>query len=287
MGGNCGAGTLPTLWGTAGAIPSGSLGSENTWTALTQNFAETSTSGGPYYDNNGLVYSGLYNYVVLLQWTGSYGGTWSDYSGITSVTLPAAPGASFSVTTGTTGAPGSLSGTNCATGSQPVNTPVTCIAAGTDGSTFVNWTATGSAASCNGSTSTTCGSFNLTADTTLSANFSGGSNTCADPYQMGPPTFLSYSYSAIFYAPPTILPIIVGFQSPTPGCAMNMTLDGSAPSTTIGGSTVAYSPQTISVSTTVRVIAFQEGYANSNIIGRGWTILTTQAPRNLNVLITQ
>lgn len=91
MGGSCSAATLPALAGTTGALPNGDLGTGNGWVVLTQSFAQTTSASNTYYDNNGLAYGGDYNYVVLLEWTGSGGGVWSAYSNIFQLQMPEAP----------------------------------------------------------------------------------------------------------------------------------------------------------------------------------------------------
>ena len=88
--------------------------------------------------------------------------------------------------------------------------------------------------------------------------------TCADPTQQGPPGFPSQSYSGTYASA-----VSAGFTSPTAGCIMHITMDGSTPTS---GSPVYTGPYTISTTTTLRTIAIQAGYANSNISGGTWTI---------------
>lgn len=95
-----------------------------------------------------------------------------------------------------------------------------------------------------------------------SSTYGGPPPTCGDPTQLGP------NYSGTYTSPPTTLPISIGFSSPTAGCGMHMTLDGTTPTC----SSAAYAGQNISSTTTMRVIACQAGYTSSNIPGGTWTI---------------
>lgn len=70
-------------------------------------------------------------------------------------------------TLGLTSGNGTLSGSNCTAGSYYSGTAVSCTATPNSGYNFTGWTGTGSAASCS---SGTC-AFSLTANTTLTANY--------------------------------------------------------------------------------------------------------------------
>lgn len=105
-----------------------------------------------------------------------------------------------------------------------------------------------------------------------------GVSTCSDPVQNGP------NFSGLYTVPPTTLPLPVSWGSPTPGCAMYATFDGSAPVCGTG----AYSgSSSLSVTTTIRVIACQTSYTSSAIKGGTWTIQNagTPAPKALTTFI--
>lgn len=96
--------------------------------------------------------------------------------------------------------------------------------------------------------------------------------TCGNPSQNSPYSGSGPAPGGGYYYPPALT---ISFTSPTTGCNMVMTLDGTAPNTscTIGGSTVAYSAQTITSTTTMRVVACQSGYTSSQIEGGTWTLV--------------
>lgn len=159
---------------------------------------------------------------------------------------------------------------SCATPSSTINYTL-------DGSTPTTGSATYSAA------------FNVSATTTIKAicNAAGFAQSnvatsvitittpsCGLPTQNGPPTNPTYSFSNSYTVPPTVLPLLIGFTSPTAGCSMFMTLDGSAPTC----SSTAYSAQSISVTTVMRVIACQATYTSSSIVGGTWTIINPPPP---------
>jgi glucuronoarabinoxylan endo-1,4-beta-xylanase len=163
-----------------------------------------------------------------------------------------------SLTVSTSGSgTGTITGTNSLTGSYTSGTtigPLTATATG--GSTFAGWTVSGNAA-CSGTTNP-CPSFVLTTATTVTATFTGGTSTCGNPYQNPP------NYSGTYSTPP----VSVSWTSPTSGCSMFMTLDGSAPTC----SSPAYAAQSFSTTTTMRVIACQAGYTSSAVEGGTWVI---------------
>jgi len=110
-----------------------------------------------------------------------------------------------------------------------------------------------------------------------------GSNVCGDPTQVGP------NFSNTYTSPPTTLPLNVQFSSPTAGCTMHATTDGSTPtcaSTTYpgGGWNI-----TVAGSYTYRVIACQTAYTSSNVIGGNWilTIAGIGPPTNLRMVLLQ
>lgn len=179
----------------------------------------------------------------------------------------APPTISLTVSTSGSGT-GTVTGTNSTTGSYSSGTTIGPLSAtATGGSTFAGWTVTGNAA-CSGVT-TPCPAFSLTTTTTVTAAFTGGTPTCGDPFQNGP------NFSGVYNVPPTVVPLAIGFTSPTSGCNMFATFDGSSPtcsSSSYGGSS------SISATTQIRVIACQGGFTSSNIVGGTWTInSTTQA----------
>jgi hypothetical protein len=172
-------------------------------------------------------------------------------------------GISLTVSTGGSGT-GNVTGTNSTSGNYPSGTtigPLTATATG--GSTFSGWSVSGSAG-CSGTTNP-CPSFSLTTATSVTANFSGGTSTCGNPTQNAP------NYSGTYTVPPTVLPLSIGFTSPTSGCNMFMTLDGSVPTC----ASAAYSAQSITVTTVMRVIACQTGYTSSTVMGGTWTIVNS------------
>ena len=82
-----------------------------------------------------------------------------------------------SLTAGTSGTgSGSLSGTNCVTGTYNDSTTISCTASPAAGSAFTGWTGTGSASTCTGTGSCT---FSLTADSTIIAGFNAVTFTFA------------------------------------------------------------------------------------------------------------
>ena len=110
------------------------------------------------------------------------------------------------------------------------------------------------------------------------ATYTGSTPVCGDPTQNGP------YYSGTYNVPPTTLPLAIGFTSPTSGCVMHYTTDGSDPtcsSATYPGSDFSLA----SAGTYVRrTIACQAGYTSSNIAtcaacGGTWTI-------NAGILLT-
>jgi glucuronoarabinoxylan endo-1,4-beta-xylanase len=187
-------------------------------------------------------------------------------------------GVSLTVSTSGTGT-GTISGLNCFSGSFSSGTPVgPCSAAPTVG-TFAGWSSSGSA-SCSGTgTCPASGSFSLTSTSSITATFTAPASTCGNPFQSGP----NYSGSGTgpggaYYIPP---PLSVGFTSPTSGCAMFYTSDGSAPTC----SSTAYPSGGFSISTaqtiTYRAIACQTGFTASGIVGGTWQTLSN-APPQLN-----
>jgi hypothetical protein len=99
---------------------------------------------------------------------------------------------------------------------------------------------------------------------------------CADPAQLSPNFSGTYAFSA--------LPLTVGFTSPTSGCAMHYTSDGSAPTC----SSTAYPGGNFTINaagtSTYRVIACQGGYTTSGVQGGTWTV--NPAVPSVNVTIT-
>ncbi len=165
---------------------------------------------------------------------------------------------------------GSLTGANATANSYPSGTtigPLTPVPAA--GYTFSSWSSASGTAACSGST-VPCPSFNIATNSGVTANFTTTS-ACGAPIQNGP------NYSGTYSSPPTTLPLAIGFTSPTAGCTMVMTLDGTTPSSscTVGGSTQAYAAQNISVTTTMIVNACQAGYTASGPSGGTWTINST------------
>lgn len=88
--------------------------------------------------------------------------------------------------------------------------------------------------------------------------------TCADPFQAGP------NYSGSYTSPPTVLPVNAQFSSPTPGCNLFYTSDGSTP--TCSSTAWPSGGYNVSSTTTLRTIACQTGYTSSSVIGGTWTI---------------
>lgn len=88
---------------------------------------------------------------------------------------------------------------------------------------------------------------------------------CGNPTQKGPPTNPTFTFSNPSLAAGTYN---IGFSSPTAGCSMFMTLNGSAPTC----ASTAYSDQSISSTTTMRVIACKTGFTSSQVQGGTWTI---------------
>ncbi|MGP8268486.1 MAG: InlB B-repeat-containing protein [Terracidiphilus sp.] len=94
-------------------------------------------------------------------------------NGSITATFASTGGVSLTVSTAGTGS-GTVSGTDCATGSYASGTEIgACTATANSGSTFAGWTATGSS-SCSGTGA--CAQFDLTATTTLKATFNA--TTC-------------------------------------------------------------------------------------------------------------
>jgi hypothetical protein len=199
---------------------------------------------------------------------GSTGSLQSSFDG--SVYYSGAGTVNLTVATAGSGT-GTITGSNCANGNYASATSVTCTATATGGSTLSSVAGTGSASGC---TSSPC-TFSLTTPSTYTATFTGGTATCGNPYQNGP------NYSGSYAVPPTILPLSVGFTSPTTGCAMHATFDGSAPTC----SSASYSgSSSLSSSTVIRVIACQTAYTSSSIIGGTWTF-TGLAPPPISIIV--
>jgi len=162
-----------------------------------------------------------------------------------------------------TNANGSVSGTNCTTGSYATGTSVgACTATPNAGFSFTGWSGTGACSAASGTGTTSC---TLSSNGTLTASFAP-ILTCGDPSQLSP------NFSGTYTAPPTTLPMTVGFTSPTAGCTMHYTSDGSAPTC---GST-AYPGGNLSITTAgtyqYRVIACQSGYVSSAVVGGTWQV---------------
>jgi polygalacturonase len=101
---------------------------------------------------------------------------------------------------------------------------------------------------------------------------------CADPTQLDPNTSGSY------IVPPTTLPMTVGFVSPTSGCAMHYTSDGSTPTC----SSTAYPGGDLSIASvgtyTYRAIACQAGYTTSAATPLATWTVTNASP--IRVVLT-
>lgn len=113
-----------------------------------------------------------------------------------------------------------------------------------------------------------------------------GSNSAPPPSVCGNPTQLPLNVSGTYTVPPTVLPLAVGFSSPTGGCSLFATFDGSTPTC----SSTAYSGTSSITSTTlIRVIACQAGFTPSSPAGGTWTIningVTPTLSGNLTVVV--
>jgi len=101
--------------------------------------------------------------------------------------------------------------------------------------------------------------------------------TCGTPSQLSP------NFSGTYTVPPTVLPLTVGFTSPTAGCNMFYTSDGSTPTC----SSTAYPGGNFSLaaagSYTYRVVACQTGFNPSAPAGGTWTIVNNSTFSNLTV----
>jgi len=214
-----------------------------------------------------------------------------------SVTCAGAPAAGSMVTSSGTGSAGACTGGGCtftfnvtstltytfiAQASPPLITPSTGTYTGvqtvsmTDSTpgAVMRYTLDGSTPTA-GSTLYS-GSFSVSVSTTVRAIAiaSGYTNsgvgqsvitinsTCGNPTQLGP------NFSGPYSSPPTTLPISIGYTSPTVGCNMFMTLDSSTPTCL----STAYAGQSISVTTTMKVLACQAGYTSSAVQSGTWSI---------------
>lgn len=84
----CTTASLPPQNGAAGNPPAGNA----LWKVLTSSLAQTTTAGGPYFDNVGLAYNTTYFYTVIAEYSGAGGGVWSAYPAtFSSVVFGAAP----------------------------------------------------------------------------------------------------------------------------------------------------------------------------------------------------
>ena len=101
--------------------------------------------------------------------------------------------------------------------------------------------------------------------------------SCGNPSQNGPPANPTYNFSNTFTcsgstctssAGTSAYPLLIGFTSPTAGCSMFMTLDGSTPTC----SSTTYSPQSLTVTTTMRYGAAGNVHFLSGVKGT-WTII--------------
>ncbi len=96
--------------------------------------------------------------------------------------------------------------------------------------------------------------------------FGGSTPLCGDPFESG------LNYGGTYTFPSTPLPVNVAWTSPTAGCSMFMTLDGTAPGCTVGGSTIAYAPQNLTATQLILIKACQTGYTPSSQRGDTWTL---------------
>ena len=102
-------------------------------------------------------------------------------------------GTNFTLTTSVSGL-GTITGTNCASGTYASGTTIgPCTANTVSGSTFIAFTGTGSASGCSTSP---CSSFTLSANSTLTATFTGGGGTAATP--VWSPVSGSWPYNYLF-----------------------------------------------------------------------------------------
>lgn len=212
----------------------------------------------------------LYKCTATNTWTASYTPYMYPHP------LDIGSGVSLTVTIGGSGT-GTVTGANCSTGSYVTGTTVSCTATATGGSTLASLVGTGSV-SCSDTTCASTGG-GLTSTSTVTATFTAGPPVCGNPTQNGP------NFSGTYNVPPTTLPLSIGFTSPTSGCSMFMTLDGSTPTC----SSTPYAGQSISATTIMRVIACQvPTYTSSAVVGGTWTIVNiTSAPTNVQGVILQ
>ena len=113
-----------------------------------------------------------------------------------------------------------------------------------------------------------------------SSTYSGSGSVCGDPFQTGP------NFSGTYNVPPTVLPLSIGFTSPTAGCVMHADFSGGAANC----SSATYSGTSLINSTTqASVIACQGGFASSNVVGGTWTIVTSTSPTppQISVIFSQ
>jgi len=96
----------------------------------------------------------------------------------------------------------------------------------------------------------------------------GATPACATPFQTGP------NFSGTYNVPPYTLPLSVGFTSSTPGCTMHYTITAgnTTPAATCSSSTYSGS-SSLSVTTTISVVACQAGFTSSSTSGGTWTIV--------------
>ena len=168
----------------------------------------------------------------------------------------------FSLTISATG--GSVSGTNCTGGTYASGTSIgACTATPSGGFTFSGWTATGSS-SCTGTG--TCGPFNITSNTSLTANFTSTTPQAATPIS-SPGTGTLNGPSA------------VTITTTTPSSTIYYTTDGSTPT---HGSTVYSGPVSIAsgTNTTFKAIAAAAGFSDSNVMTSPYLVVSA-GPTNI------
>lgn len=199
---------------------------------------------------------------------GSCTGTmlWPDVRQFNEAVFQSDPaGTSFTWTPAVVGS-GTITGTNSTSGSYVSGTTIGPLTANpASGFSFTGWSGDTGDALCVGTTNP-CPSFSLTADSGVTANFAAIPSTCGDPSQLSP------HFSGSYVVPPTTLPLTVGFTSPTSGCLMHYTSDGSSPTC----ASTSYPGGNLSISAlgtyTFRVIACQSGWTSSNVIGGTWAV---------------
>ena len=169
---------------------------------------------------------------------------------------------------------GTITGMNASPGNYTSGQQIGPITANANpGYTFSGWSSATGNATCSGTTNP-CPQFNISSPSGVIANFTPVLPVCGDPTPNSPNT------PGVYNVPPTPLPLVVGYISPTPNCGMVFTSDGTAPA--CGGTPYPAGGFSLTTTTDISVLACQNGYTPSNVVSKVWTINVIHQPLSLS-----